>query len=58
MDLPEIENQGQDNVVFSMVEQNQCISGKDEIKGAIDMLKNNKSPGEDMIGTELLKTGG
>ncbi|KAL4091582.1 hypothetical protein QTP88_026249 [Uroleucon formosanum] len=55
---PKIEDQGQDNDVFTTVEQYQCIPGKEEIKEAIEILKNNKVPGENMIAAELIKKGG
>jgi len=57
LNQPEIEVQGQDNDVFTTVEQYQCIPGKYEIKDAIEILKNNKALGEDMIAAELIKKG-
>jgi len=55
LDKPEIQDQEQDNAVFTTVEQYQYIPGKEEIKEAVEMLKNNKAPNEDMIGAEPLK---
>jgi len=57
LDQPEIEDQGQNNTVFITVEQYQCIPEKEEIKEAIKILKNNKAPGDDIIGAELIIEG-
>lgn len=55
LDQLEIENEEQNNAIFTTVEQYQYMQGKEKTKEAIEMLKNNKAPGEDMIGAELLK---
>lgn len=53
LDQPEI----QDNDIFTIVEQYQCRKGKEETQKAIEMLKNNKAAGENVIGAKLLKKG-
>lgn len=58
LDQPEMENEEQNNAVLKTIEQYQYMPRKKETKEAIEKLKNNKAPGQDMIGAELLKRKG